>query len=96
MTPDDLTVGSWYRDPQGELFEVVAVDEEEGTVDIQYEDGTLGQYNVSSPIELEPAEPMEDWTAVYEVLDEREMDIEPDDESLHPEEDTWADSPEEE
>ncbi|NIR29668.1 MAG: hypothetical protein GWN84_10235 [Gammaproteobacteria bacterium] len=94
MTSDDLAVGNWYRDPDGQMFEVVALDEEGGTIDIQYEDGTLGQYDMSAAPELEPAEPQEDWTAVYEVLDQDELDIEPDDEFLHPEEEDWPDSSE--
>lgn len=96
MTPDDLVIGSWYRDPDGQMFEVVALDEEDGTVDIQYEDGTPGQYEMSAAAELEPAEPQEDWTTLYEVLDRDELDIEPDDETLHPEEEDWPGASEEE
>ncbi len=96
MTPDELTVGNWYRDPDGQVFEVVGLDEEEGTIDVQYEDGTLEQYDMNAAVRLEPAEPVEDWTAVYEVLDQDELDIEPDDASLHPQEEDWPGASEEE
>jgi hypothetical protein len=35
------TVGSWYRYSDGRLFEVVAVDEEDDTIETQYYDGTV-------------------------------------------------------
>lgn len=44
------TVGDWYES-YGELFEVVAVDEDEGIVEVQYADGTLAALDA------------EDWAA---------------------------------
>jgi hypothetical protein len=41
-------IGSWYRHPQGSLFEVVAVDEEDGTVELQHFDGTLDEVDLES------------------------------------------------
>ncbi len=32
-------IGNWFRRPNGSLFEVVAVDEDDGTVEIQFFDG---------------------------------------------------------
>jgi hypothetical protein len=29
-------IGKWFRRPNGALFEVVAVDEEDGTIEIQF------------------------------------------------------------
>ena len=34
-------IGDWYQKPDHELFEVVAVDENDGTIEIQYFDGTV-------------------------------------------------------
>ena len=41
-------IGSWYRHPNGSLFEVVAVDEEDGTVELQHFDGTLDEVDLES------------------------------------------------
>jgi len=35
-------VGDWYSS-HGERFEVVAVDDDEGTIEVQYADGTLAE-----------------------------------------------------
>ena len=35
------TIGAWYQLDGGELFEVVAYDADDGTIEIQYFDGTV-------------------------------------------------------
>ena len=34
-------VGAWYRLNGGEPFEIVALDDDDGTIEVQYADGTL-------------------------------------------------------
>ena len=34
-------VGQWYARPGGDSFEVVAIDRDDGTIEIQYFDGTI-------------------------------------------------------
>ena len=34
-------IGDWYRLEGGDLFEVIAINDADGTVDLQYFDGTL-------------------------------------------------------
>ena len=34
-------VGDWYRRQGGELFEIVAIDEDDGTIEVQHFDGTV-------------------------------------------------------
>ena len=41
MNAQQPVIGSWYSLEGGELFEVVAVDDADGTVEVQYHDGTL-------------------------------------------------------
>ena len=62
------TIGDWYRNPSGVLFEVVAYDEDDGTIEIQYFDGTIeemeredwnAQWKDGS---LEVGEAPEDWS----------------------------------
>jgi hypothetical protein len=72
-------VGDWYRLNGGELFEVVAVDEDDGTIEIQYFDGTVQEMEVEDWDDsceeraLEAAEPPEDWSG--------SVDVEPDEDS---------------
>lgn len=62
-------VGDWYRNLKGELFEVVAIDDEDGTVSIQYFDGSLEATDLDSWFELsvEPIEPPEDWSGPLDI-----------------------------
>ncbi len=67
-------VGSWYRRLDGRLFEVVAVDEGDGSVEIQYFDGTIGALDLEvwHALALEPAFAPEDITGAID-LDEEAM-----------------------
>lgn len=67
ITPE---VGSWYQDQIEErLFEVVAIDEETDSIDIQYFEGEIQEYDYETwqSLEVVNAEPPEDWTGAYEV-----------------------------
>ena len=62
-------VGSWYRLPDGKLFEVVAIDEHDRTVDVQHYDGTLEEWDLEawSDLEVEYGEAPEDWTGSFDI-----------------------------
>lgn len=66
-------IGDWYSLRGGDLFEVVAVDEAEGTVEVQYFDGTVEEFELddwyaqSSAGEIEEAEAPEDWTGSVDI-----------------------------
>ena len=73
MAAPQPSIGDWYRFNGGELFEVVAIDEEEGTIDLQDFDGTVeemdredwqAQWDEGG---LESAEPPEDWSGSVDV-----------------------------
>ncbi len=74
-------IGDWFRSNGGELFEVVAVDDDDGTIDIQYFDGTVEEMDREDWESqwdddlLEAAEPPEDWSG--------SVDVEAGDEDLH-------------
>ena len=77
-------IGDWYRQREGgALFEVVARDDDDGTIEIQYFDGTVEEMDIEdwdSQWEdgaLETAEPPEDWTG--------SVDVEPDDDTVRAE-----------
>jgi hypothetical protein len=78
MAVTQPSIGNWYRVTGGETFEVVAVDEDDGTIEIQYFDGTVEELDIEdweSQWEdgaLETAEPPEDWTGSVDVEQEAE------------------------
>jgi len=66
-------VGTWFRKPNGTLLEVVAVDEEDNTIEVQYFDGTLDEIDFetwSDRMLVEVPAP-EDWSG--------SVDMDPDD-----------------
>ncbi|HEX7114373.1 MAG TPA: DUF6763 family protein [Steroidobacter sp.] len=69
MTSPSPVVGEWYRTSEGALFEVVAIDRDDGTVEVQYFDGTLDEFDLESWEEhgFEDAQAPEDWTGPVDV-----------------------------
>ena len=65
-------VGQWYRGVTNELFEVVAIDDEDETIEIQYFDGTVTEMDFDSWNEqlldqmLDAADAPEDWSGAIE------------------------------
>lgn len=57
-------IGDWYRSLGGDYFEVVALDMEDGTVEIQHADGAIEELDLETWLDLEllPADPPE-WAA---------------------------------
>lgn len=66
-------IGQWYRISGEKAFEVVAVDEDAGTIEIQYFDGTLGELDREDwevhwlEGQIAAAAPPEDWTGSVDV-----------------------------
>ncbi|SCZ64343.1 DUF6763 family protein [Thiohalomonas denitrificans] len=66
--PSDLDpiVGNWYRDKveKSQRFEVVSLEEDAGTVEIQHFDGNVEEWDLEEwyLMDLESIEPPEDWT----------------------------------
>jgi len=73
-------VGKWYQDAEEDvLFEVVAVDEESTTIEVQYESGEVGEFDFETwqQMVVLRAKPPEDWRSSYELSDDDSSD--PDD-----------------
>jgi DNA/RNA endonuclease YhcR with UshA esterase domain len=73
MNAHPPAIGDWYSLRGGELFEVVAVDDTDGTIEVQYFDGTLeemdredwqAQYSAG---EIEEVDAPEDWSGSVDV-----------------------------
>lgn len=81
-------VGNWYQDTElGTIFEVVACDHEEETIEIQLLDGEVAEYDFESwqQMPLRAVAPPEDWRTGFELSDEDSTDP---DEPMHPED--WS------
>ena len=81
MTGPQPGIGDWYRLSGGELFEVVALDEDDGTIEIQYFDGTVEEMDVEDwdaqwdDGVMEAAEAPEDWTGSVDVEGDDEAPV---------------------
>ncbi len=62
-------IGKWYKNESGDQFEVVALDEEEDTIEIQHFDGAIEEFDMDSWCELTiiKIEPPEDWSGSYDI-----------------------------
>lgn len=64
-------IGQWYRNIEDErIFEIVALDEDEGTIELQYFEGEIEECDLENWYEiplLAIAEP-EDWSGPYDGL----------------------------
>ena len=88
MTVQKPGIGEWYRLRSGELLEVVAFDAADGTVEVQYFDGTVEEIDYDdwrsqrASGAIEEAEAPEDWSGSVDVEPEDgrgEVDLEEDD-----------------
>lgn len=62
-------IGSWYKDAMGTVFEVVAIDDDDRTLEIQYFDGTVEELDLdtwwATPMVI--VEPPEDWSGSLDI-----------------------------
>src|SRR2546423_13661162 len=73
MATPQPAIGDWYRSSGGALFEVVALDDDDGTIEIQYFDGTVEEMDIEDwetqweDGALEAAGPPADWSGPGDV-----------------------------
>lgn len=63
-------IGEWYADQDTQqLFEIVVFDDQGLTVEVQFVDGEVSEFDIETwhSLNLELAAPPEDWSASYEV-----------------------------
>ena len=46
-------VGAFYEDPEGISFEVLDFDEDEGIIEVQYSDGSVGEIDLDAWYEMD-------------------------------------------
>ncbi|MGB5474741.1 MAG: DUF6763 family protein [Gammaproteobacteria bacterium] len=72
-------IGDWYQAINGDKFEIVALDEDEATLEIQHYDGAVEEIDFESwdEMELTGIEPPEDWSGSYDLeRDDYGVDLE--------------------
>jgi hypothetical protein len=86
-TETDPIVGAWYQHlDKGPIFEVIALDEDNGIVEIQHFDGDIEAIELPAwyDLEIEWIEAPEDWTGPLDNIERddlgyTETDMEPED-----------------
>jgi hypothetical protein len=62
-------IGDWYQTTSGDNFEIVALDDDEAAMEIQYYDGAVEEIDFDSwnEMEVQPIEPPEDWAGSFDI-----------------------------
>ena len=62
-------VGQWYRNVRNDVLEVVAIDQDDDTVELQHYDGTVEEVELEAWSELiiEAVSPPEDWSGSMDM-----------------------------
>ena len=62
-------IGDWYKTVTGDNFEIVAVDDDDETVEIQYFDGTVEELDFDTwyDMNVDAIEPPEDWSGSLDI-----------------------------
>ncbi len=65
-------IGDWYSTASGDNFEIVAVDDDDETLEVQYFDGAVEELDMDTWYEMEivPIEPPEDWSGSMDLQKE--------------------------
>ena len=65
----DPAIGRWYRRSNGQLFEVVAIDEADATIELQFFDGTIDEVDREtwSKLLIERVAAPEDWSGSVDM-----------------------------
>ncbi len=83
MSDVDPIIGNWYRNQEtGNDFEVVALDEDAQTIEIQYFDGEVEELDLDAWYELpiEAIEAPEDWSGPFDELEADDLGYEEEEE----------------
>jgi len=67
-------IGNWYQSSNSLLFKVVAIDERDETIEIQYFDGTVGELELESweSLMVEELDAPDDWSGPFDNMDDEQ------------------------
>ena len=94
MSDADPIIGNWYRNQEtGNDFEVVALDEDAQTIEIQYFDGELEELDLEVwyDLPIDPIEAPEDWSGPFDELETDDLGYDVDDEEGQADEEAQED-----
>lgn len=66
----DTAIGDWFATaPEGDCFEIVAMDNKEASLAVQYYDGTVEEIDFANwpQLEAESIDPPEDWAGAFDA-----------------------------
>ena len=75
-TVADPIVGSWYKDLENNLkFKVINIEESDDSIEVQYLDGDIGEYDFESWYNstFDYIEEPEDWSAPFDDLEDDDL-----------------------
>lgn len=75
-TVADPIIGSWYKDVENNLtFKVVAIDDKNDAIEVQYYDGDIGEYDRESwyASTFDFIEDPEDWSAPFDDVESDDL-----------------------
>lgn len=64
-------IGMWYNTANNETLEVVAIDDHDQTIEVQYYDGTVEEFDLETwrNLEISESEPPQDMEGVFDELE---------------------------
>ena len=70
VIPQQPVINDWYRDSQGSTMKVVAFDTDERTVEVQFFEGEVGEFDLDNWYQLGVVAiaPPEDWSGPFDDL----------------------------
>ncbi|MCF7971225.1 MAG: hypothetical protein K9L22_08695 [Methylococcaceae bacterium] len=75
-TITDPSIDQWYKDVENNLtFKVVAIEEDDDTIEVQYNNGDIGEYDTDSWYNstFDFIEDPEDWSAPFDDLESDDL-----------------------
>jgi len=62
-------LGDWYKSITSDRFEIVALDDDASTMEVQYFDGAVEEidFDTWNEMEIVPIEPPEDWSGSMDL-----------------------------
>ncbi|MEE9339120.1 MAG: DUF6763 family protein [Methylococcaceae bacterium] len=86
-TITDPVLHRWYKDIENDLtFKVVAIDSKDQSVEVQYQDGDIGEYDIDTWYNstFDYVEAPEDWSAPYGDIDTEDLGYSDTDKHMSP------------
>jgi hypothetical protein len=62
-------LGDWYKSINGDKFEIIALDDDAATMEVQFFDGAIEEidFDTWKDMEIVPIEPPEDWSGSMDL-----------------------------